>query len=192
MKKSLQAAKAYVKRCFDSYLPQGFYYHNWQHTAGVVRICATMTEQQSPNQREALLLAAWFHDLGYLSSLDNHEAHSITWWKAYAAPLERSESLVQQVIRCIEATRLGSAAADELAAQLADADLAYSLADGAFEARGNALRQEWAALLNRSYSEEAWRNLQASFLQEASFQSAYGKEYFQPKLEKLCLHFSKS
>lgn len=185
----LQSAESYVQSCFERYLPKGFYYHNWEHTQGVVRLCEQLAQHQSTEQLETLLLAAWFHDLGYLSSLEAHEAHSITWWRAYAAPLSFSSNQIREVGRCIGATKLGTAAANELAAQLADADLAYSVADAAFETRGTALRKEWAALFNRTYSDAAWDKLQADFLQQAAFQSTQGKHYFQPELEKLRLRF---
>lgn len=190
MTELVETAAAYVQRCFERYLPEGFFYHNLEHTQAVVDGCRDMAQGLSTQDGEALCLAAWFHDIGYLSSLEEHEAHSITWWRAFVLERDLPQPLLAQVIRCIEATKLGSTPADRLSAYLAEADLAYSLAQDAFEVRGNALRREWALLLNRQYSDEEWAALQKQFVQQAVFETDYGKKYFQPKLELLQRHWA--
>ena len=72
-------AEEYVKQYLGLWLPATRYYHGLSHTNAVVEKCELLAAHyEIPwSDAEALFLAAWFHDIGYCKSSDDHEQKSI-------------------------------------------------------------------------------------------------------------------
>mgnify|MGYP001100522238 CR=1 FL=1 len=70
--------KEHVFKQFKETLPKGAVYHNYNHTLQVVNAAheIALAEKLSDNDLEILLLAAWFHDVGFTLSHENHEENS--------------------------------------------------------------------------------------------------------------------
>ena len=71
----VQQASEYVFELFKRELSSKFVYHDFEHTSFV----ASNTEEIaghyeiSGESLENLMLAAWFHDIGYIKSYDNRK-----------------------------------------------------------------------------------------------------------------------
>lgn len=69
----------YVSTQLGQHLPHSFTYHNLSHTINVVKnadLIATETKLDKAD-KEILLIAAWFHDIGYIEGAEKHEQKSI-------------------------------------------------------------------------------------------------------------------
>ncbi|MGA9639509.1 MAG: hypothetical protein WBQ70_13515, partial [Flavobacterium sp.] len=64
----IKNAKAYVLALLEEKLPGKLVYHSPKHTAQVVKEARALGEAAglAAPDLEALLLAAWFHDVGYI------------------------------------------------------------------------------------------------------------------------------
>ena len=79
MNKLIEEISDYITNLFDKQLPSLFVYHNLQHTEDVAGAAGEIAENSGLDQvkREMLLIAAWFHDTGYIESIENHEEKSV-------------------------------------------------------------------------------------------------------------------
>ena len=180
MNNTLRLVRDFVEEQFKQNNQPHLFYHSFEHTLYVVRYCELACSQLQLNDedRQALLIAAWFHDVGYLHTLKQHEAKSIELAKG----LLKSENpiLLNKIVDCIAATEIGVQPKTRLEAILKDIDVAYGITTD-FEKVGNLLRQEWAATVNKTYSDEEWQQIQKDFLNNLVFHSDYGKEQFDSK-----------
>ncbi len=174
-----QAAQEYVAPLLEAQLPATLTYHTLRHTAGVAKEARALAAAAglAPPDTEALLVAAWFHDTGYLDVYDGHEYRSMAradaWLATHNVPADRRQ-LVQDLIRT---THRDEPPATELQKLLADADMS-NLARDDFRASAELLRTEWEVALGKTYSSEAWAELQLDFMQGHKYLSAAGKERY--------------
>ncbi len=67
----IDSTKTFVTYLFKEKLSKNYLYHNIIHTSEVVDTCLEIAEHSNlpEDEIEILLLAAWFHDTGYIFSL---------------------------------------------------------------------------------------------------------------------------
>ena len=159
-------------------------YHTLAHTSYVVKQAHALADAAHlpPADTEALLVAAWFHDLGYLDTYDGHEyrsmARAAAWLQARGYAPARTE-LIQNLIR---ATHRNEPATTELEKMLSDADMSNLAADD-FRARAELIRTEWELALDKSYSTPDWAELQLNFMLAHKYLSEAGKERYKKALK---------
>lgn len=162
------------------------YYHNYGHTVGVVKVVRILNKYSNLNEEEqqASLIAAWFHDVGYLFDYHAHEDKGIDLLKEYASAQDAiiNPSILTNAIAGIDATRMGRKATSEIEQILADADMAYGFLNN-FNETGDALRKEWKYQLSKEYTDQEWNQLQYNFLKHIHFYTTYAQEHFKPKVE---------
>ena len=175
----VQAARTHVTPLLETQLPARLTYHTLRHTATVAKEARALAAAAglSAADTEALLVAAWFHDTGYLDVYDGHEyrsmARAAAWLAEQGVPADRSQ-LVQDLIR---ATHRDEPAETELQQLLVDADMS-NLARDDFRASAELLRTEWEVALGKTYASEAWAELQLEFMQAHKYHSAAGQERY--------------
>ena len=78
-----------------------FAYHDWEHTVNVVKEVKILADSSSlpADKVQALLIAAWFHDLGYVENPKNHENGSIRIAKSF---LENNRILGHSILQVIK------------------------------------------------------------------------------------------
>ena len=108
---------------------------------------------------------------------EEHEAKSIEIATIYLNQVGYPNSKLIAITKCIEATKMGVAPRNRLAALMKDADIAFGILHG-FKKIGDALRKEWMTLLNRQYSDIEWETIQTNFLKGLTFYSEYGQTHF--------------
>ena len=172
----VEAAQAAVVPLLETQLAPTLTYHTLRHTTTVVKEARALAAAAGlgPAETEALLVAAWWHDTGYLDAYDGHEYRSMeraaTWLTAQGVPADR----IQLVQRLIRATHRDEAAETELQQLLVDADMS-NLASDDFQASAELLRTEWEASLGRTYASENWAELQLTFMRAHLYHSEAGK-----------------
>jgi HD superfamily phosphodiesterase len=68
-------AAEYVFNLFKDKLPGDYVYHNYNHTAETAKACKKLSKSYNLTSRdyEVLMLAAIFHDTGYITTYEIHE-----------------------------------------------------------------------------------------------------------------------
>ncbi|MBD2724573.1 metal-dependent phosphohydrolase [Hymenobacter sp. BT189] len=172
-------AQAYVTDLFAQELQAKLTYHSLRHTEAVVKECRVLAPAAglSPEDTEALLLAAWFHDTGYLDVYEGHEFRSMeragAWLAEHGVPAER----VQLVKDLIKVTHRDYAPETELQQLLVDADMS-NLARDDFRSSAELLRTEWELVLGQTYTNPEWAELQLNFMLSHKYHSDAGKERY--------------
>jgi len=174
--KELQVA---VTEAFNKELPAKLTYHSLRHTEAVVKECRLLATAADlgPDDTEALLLAAWFHDTGYLDVYDGHEFCSMERAGAWLAAHGAHASRVQLIKDLIKATHRDSTPETELQKLLVDADMS-NLARDDFRSSAELLRTEWELVLGKSYSNPEWAELQLNFMLAHKYHSEAGKDRY--------------
>ncbi|MBD2768545.1 HD domain-containing protein [Hymenobacter sp. BT664] len=172
----VKEAQAYVTDLFTKELSAKLTYHSLRHTEAVVKECRSLAPAAnlSPDDTEALLLAAWFHDVGYLDVYDGHEFRSAERAAPWLAEHGVAPGRVQLINDLIKATHRDATPTTELQRLLVDADMS-NLASEDFQASAELLRTEWELVLGKSYSSPEWAEQQLDFMLAHKYQSTAGK-----------------
>ncbi|SNR54198.1 MULTISPECIES: Pycsar system effector family protein [Hymenobacter] len=161
----IKQAKAHITALFEEKLPPGLVYHSLKHTATVVKEARALGEAAglSEADQEALVLAAWFHDAGYVDVYDGHEYRSMEraeqWLSQQGYPAERI-AVIKDTIR---ATHRNESRDTPLQQLLVDADMS-NLGREDFLANAELLRAEWETMLGKTYTNVEWAESQLDFL----------------------------
>lgn len=118
-------AGRYIARLLTKQLPDGLSFHNLHHTINVVRGVRDISKHLKLNkeQKEILELAAWFHDSGHVVSYQGHELESLKLAKAFLRKENYPAEKKEQVLACIEATKMPQQPRNLLQKALCDADM---------------------------------------------------------------------
>jgi|TARA_B110000240_G_scaffold197009_1_gene250833 predicted metal-dependent HD superfamily phosphohydrolase len=142
-----------------------YVYHNLAHTQRVVEntkeISAHFEFEESV--LEDLVVAAWFHDTGYVDGAENHEVKSVQIAKEFLTTKNISEERIERVATIILATEVNYVPQDSLEEIIRDADCAH-LASKKFLDIVSLLRKEWELSLDKKYTHAEWIELNLSFL----------------------------
>ena len=181
----VKEAQAYVTELLTKELSTKLTYHSLRHTEAVAKECRALAPAAalSPDDTEALLLAAWFHDVGYLDVYDGHEFRSMERAGAWLAEHNIEAGRVQLIKDLIKATHRDSVSETELQKLLVDADMS-NLARDDFRSSAELLRTEWELVLGKSYSNPEWAELQLNFMMGHKYESEAGKERYRKPFKK--------
>lgn len=184
----LSAVRNYVTDLFTRQVRSEFVFHSLEHTEDVVEACSYMADHYRLNDedRQVLLLAAWFHDTGYTKGeATGHEDESIKIATVFLTRQNLDEALIQRVTSCIEATRMPQSPVNLVEKILCDADL-YHLATDDFKARSQLLKQEQEGILGLKIDKKEWRKNNINFLENHKYFTDYGQEKLEhQKLDNL-------
>jgi len=164
-------AADYVFNLFKDKLPADYVYHNYNHTAETVKACKKLSKSYNLTSRdyEVLLLAAFFHDTGYITVYDKHEEESVKFMKEYLKGNYADED-IKEIESLILSTKHRVVPDGSLQELLHDADY-INLGKKTFEHRADLLRIEWERVLQKTYTEEEWAEIQLQFLLDTQFKT---------------------
>ncbi|WP_233897862.1 Pycsar system effector family protein [Tenacibaculum piscium] len=174
MEKLVLKVENYVISLLNEKLPASFLYHNIFHTQRVVEKTKILIEELKIDAKDAtnLLLSAWFHDTGYIFSIENHEEESVQIASDFLKKQAVSAELISEVSRLILATKIGAIATDELQKIMKDADCAH-LGSKNFSNYTSLLRKEWELTKNEVVSDDVWNAGNIEFLSKFRFQTTF-------------------
>ena len=181
----VKEAQGYVTELLTKELSTKLTYHTLRHTEAVVKECRTLAPAAnlSPDDTEALLLAGWFHDVGYLDVYDGHEFRSMERAGTWLAEHNVEAGRIQLIKDLIKATHRDSTCDNDLQKLLVDADMS-NLARDDFRSSAELLRTEWELVLGKSYSNPDWAELQLNFMMGHKYESEAGKERYRKPFKK--------
>ncbi|MCJ8165476.1 DUF5706 domain-containing protein [Pontibacter sp. E15-1] len=181
--KLIKQASEFVFNLFKEKLSKKLVYHNFRHTLEVVAVAEELGQNSglAPDQLQDLVLAAWFHDTGYVDAYEGHEAESIKiateWLARHDYPTERLE----RIEGCIKATKHDVAPETLLQELLVDADLS-NIGKSTFSATAELLRVEWEIFQDKFFTDSEWAHFQMDFLLSTTFHSNQAQRMFAAQL----------
>lgn len=161
-------------------------YHNLRHTQRVVNSVSTLVEEigVEDEDAEALKVAAWFHDVGYTISYEDHEEKSCQIAKEFLSKEACTEDFINKVLSLIRATKRNHQPENLLEKIMKDADSSH-LAKKSFLTASELLRVELSSLGIAHYTIEEWRKENIRFLNNShQFYTDYAIENWQDRKDK--------
>lgn len=181
----LKISEDYAKNLLKDKLSSAYTYHNLDHTIQVVDKIKILAKEEtiSPEDTENLLLAGWFHDLGYVDNADNHEEESRKIASDFLKQHQFPEERIAKIGELILATDKFYKPKNHLEEVIKDADLYHLASDDYFRICEN-LRQEIKEVHHQKFSKQQWSELNIVFFSKHQFYTKYAKENWQPIKEK--------
>ncbi|PKH49399.1 phosphohydrolase [Tenacibaculum sp. Bg11-29] len=170
MKNLLTEVEQFVINLLNENLKPSFVYHSISHTQRVVEKTKELIEGMKVEEEEAnkLMIAAWFHDVGYTKSIEKHEEESVKIAEDFLKKKEISEDVVAEVSSLIMATKMGVKPILKLEKIIKDADCAH-LGSKNFSDYTSLLRKEWELTKKYVVSDVKWNEENIQFLTNHRF-----------------------
>ncbi len=160
----LSKVETFVLHLFKDKLSNIYVYHNFNHTKRVVENAKFLAEKKNlgPQDKNMLLLAAWFHDTGYTRSNENHEKESKLIARSFLKEHNLSEDDLSIIEKAIGVTKFGTQPTTDIEKVLKDADCSHFARED-FKEISELLRHEFY-LQGDSYSPKEWLDLNIDML----------------------------
>lgn len=177
----IKEAKNHVSNLLSSLLESASYYHNTDHTLMVFESCKTLGEKSnlSSKNQESLLLAALFHDVGFIEGAAGHEKRSAKtaedWLISKNYPKEQID-IVKDVILC---TMMDARPQTLLQKLIKDADLCH-LANKDYLSISTCLRKEKEHRTGEKIKNKQWLKTNITFFEKHEYYSDAAKVLYGP------------
>jgi predicted metal-dependent HD superfamily phosphohydrolase len=170
----LQKAQEYVFNLMREKLPANHIYHNFHHTSEVAGMAEEVAEgvDFSKEDTEIVLLAAWFHDVGFIESDEGHEEKSKEIAEKFLRENLYPEEKIQKVLSCIDATKYPQQPKNLLEYVICDADLS-GIASKKYFDKANLLRKEIDLVKGKTVSDMEWYNSEITFLANHKYHTQF-------------------
>lgn len=176
----------FVTQKLGKQIDQKYLYHNLRHTQRVVKSAQELIEGEDVEEQdhEKLMVAAWFHDIGYLDSHDNHEEHSCKTAKEFLKSENCDDDFIEEVCHLILATKMNYEPKTHLEKIMRDADSSH-FAKKSFIQTSELLREELKHLGLKDATVDDWREENIHLLRvKHRFYTDYARENWQKEKDK--------
>jgi predicted metal-dependent HD superfamily phosphohydrolase len=176
----LRMAEEFARQNIGSLSPN-YAYHCLEHTKQVVenaRIIADGVRLSYPDALSEydeflMLVAAWFHDIGFMVVYHGHEAEGCRAARKLLTGILSDED-IQRIEHVIMSTQIPQSAMDMVEHIVCDADLFY-LGGNQFSLWSNRLRDEHRAVLGREYTDREWIDFNIGFVESHTYFTEFAK-----------------
>ena len=181
----LEAAEQFVEKHFQERIPPEYVYHDLSHTQYVVEASMQIAEgyELTDKEKEIIQLAAWFHDMGYDQGGQDHELRGSRYATNFLTKHAYSLEDIEQVSKCILATRWPQQPGSLLEEIVCDADLSH-LGNEWYWDRCGKVRQELLLVEGKVLSEQDWVDSELQFITNHHFHTEVARELFDKRKEK--------
>jgi predicted metal-dependent HD superfamily phosphohydrolase len=175
----IRKASAHVTSLLQERLPPWAVYHTIDHTVQVVDACEEIAEasQLAKADHDAVMVAAWFHDVGYIDTVEGHEEKSAEYAAVFLQHNDVPPETIDQIIGCIRATKIPQEPRNVLEQIVCDADLVH-LGKKKFFERSELMRLEWEIHGGKPIPEVEWLNTNIDFVTKNTFHTRYARDEF--------------
>ena len=165
METLLFKAEKYVFSLLTEELNHGYLYHNFSHTQRVVNATKELIQGENVSETDAnvLLLAAWFHDVGYTKGKENHEEKSVQIATNFLEEYNIDDTIINAVATLIRATKMGQEIEGVLERIIKDADC-FHFSGKSYSDISDLLREEINATDQKSFTDAEWIDENITFL----------------------------
>ena len=186
MNNLVEKAEKFVEDLFKEKLPNTFIYHNYQHTQRVVKSTKELIENSEINvkDKEALLLAAWLHDTGYIHTYRGHEDKSAEIAEEFLLKENATQDLIDLVKQYILVTNFSNIPKTPGEKIIRDADSSH-FGKEYFEETSEFLRQELEMHNIKNFTNAEWleENIYV-FTEKHTYYTDYALQEWNPKKEE--------
>lgn len=153
----IEEAENFVCKLIKDKLSVLYFYHDCNHTLEVVAAVKELSKEEklSPLESEIVLVAAWFHDVGYIYGCENHEDHSVDIVSDFLKEKDKSDEYIQKVSSVIKATIFDYVPQTLLEKIIRDADFFHFTKED-YPIKCNLLRREWESTNKVKYTDLEW------------------------------------
>ena len=162
-------------------LSENLYYHGLHHTLDVVEAAECIAKAEGISDEQTLTIlrtAALFHDAGFSTAYEHHEAESCRLAREYLPRFGYEPEQIQVICGMIEATKIPQSPKNLLEEIICDADLDYLGRDD-FESIADSLYRELKAR-DLVADVQAWDTKQIQFLENHRYRTATAQATRQP------------
>lgn len=181
----VELAAVYVAELLESKLQPGYCYHNISHATNVVRVANDIASgMKLPNhQRNILLTACWFHDIGYIWKIEGHEESGANVAVAFLEDNEVDLEDIEAVKACILATKYPPEPGNLLEQIICDADLSH-LGEKEFFDKTALVREEWRLTREQNFTDAEWHALNLQFMEKHNYHTIYCRKQYDKRKRK--------
>jgi predicted metal-dependent HD superfamily phosphohydrolase len=194
MNNLIEKADKFVEELFKEKLPNTFIYHNYKHTQRVVKSTKELIDNSEINvkEEEALILAAWLHDTGYIHKYKGHEEKSAEIAESFLKENNATEELIDKVKNYILATKFSNIPESLGEKIIRDADSSH-FGKKYFEETSEFLRQELELHNIKNFTNAEWleENIYV-FTEKHQFYTDHALKKWNPKKEENLLELIES
>jgi predicted metal-dependent HD superfamily phosphohydrolase len=178
-KKIVRQVRDHVSKIFRDNSPPENVYHNLGHTSDVAGAVKEIARAEGINDDdlELILIAAWFHDLGYVKTWAGHEDLSIEYAQNFLNTNKYPEDMIQEITSLINATRTPQNPINKLEEILCDAD-SHHLGIKSTEQKEDLYRLEMEKRGEMVCTDEEWLETSVNFFNQHRFFTNYAIEVF--------------
>lgn len=189
----IEQSEDFVTNLLKDKLSALYSYHNFNHTFSVVNATKELCEKENvnPDDRELLLIAAWFHDTGYISGYENHENESIRIASKFLKEKNQTDEFIKKVGDLISATAKEYIPKNHLEKIIKDADFIHIISPE-YISTCELLRLELKNTGIVDFSNLEWATENFKFLMtKHHFYTDYAQKNWQPLKEKNLVRIQK-
>lgn len=164
----IASAEDFVLDFLNKNLDKSYVYHNISHTQRVVESAIELSEklEVSEEDKENVVLAAWFHDTGFIKGAANHEEESVKIAEGWLKNNKVEDPKIVEISNIILATKMGVEPVGILQEIICDADCAH-LSSKNFTDYTALLRKEWELDGTKKVSDLDWIEENINFFTQA-------------------------
>lgn len=176
----LNKIEKHISGIYKDKLPDDNCYHNLTHTEEVVGVAKELARLLNVNDEdmETLIIAAWFHDIGYLKQCEGHEEASAEMAADFLQSNNYPDDKINKVKDLIRVTRIPQRPKNLLQEIICDADL-HHLGVKDFAEKGEMLRCEIEKYIDKKFSNSDWLKNNIMFFKHQEFFTPAAKEKFE-------------
>lgn len=189
----IEQSEDFISNLLKDKLSNLYTYHNFSHTQSVVNATKELCEKEKVNtdERELLLIAAWFHDAGYTKGYENHENESVKIASEFLKERNQSEDFIKKVGKLISATGKEYVPKNHLEKIIKDADFIHIISPE-YTSTCELLRLELKNTGIVDFSTLEWATENFKFLMtKHHFYTDYAQKKWQPLKEKNLVRIQK-
>ncbi len=186
MENVLNSVEKHVSFLLINDIPPAYIYHNFGHTQRVVKSVQELIESEDLTDIEAenLIIAAWFHDVGYIKGAENHEHKSVDFARAFLEGIEFPNDRIVNISSLILSTKLRHEPQTLLEKIIIDADNSHIGKKGYLEIC-DLLREEWEQSGRKIFTDIEWTQENITFLTKSHrFYTEFAINNWQPIKDK--------
>jgi|SRR6185436_10723597 len=178
----LEKVKKYVNDIFQEKYDKRSTYHSFEHTREVAEAAEKIGKGSNLNndELEAVIIAAWFHDTGYLFQHDDHESLSVKVAGEFLKSNNYPDEKIKRVADCILSTRMNYIPANLMEEVIHDADY-INLANPDNFKQSELLKLESINYGGKEPDEEEWLTAELKFLLNHRYYTAYARKKLEEK-----------
>jgi predicted metal-dependent HD superfamily phosphohydrolase len=178
----VEKTKEHVKDIFQEKYDKRSSYHSFEHTREVAEAAEKIGKASNLNDEELeqVLIAAWFHDTGYLFQHTDHETYSIKVADEFLRANNYPDEKIKRVINCIEATRMDHVPSSLMEEVIRDADYINLASPNNFK-QSKLLMMESINYGGVRPTEEEWLIEELKFLMNQRYYTEYGRTKLEEK-----------